>query len=609
MDYSKLNDILTKGSKKTLFYVAVVPVNPMGQVLVAERREDGIWTTPAGGQEGDETPEETAVRELWEEAGIACIPSMLEQLGVKPAPNGKPVHCFLLRTNQTQFSVKMDPDREVAGWNWYSRENLPDGLSRQKNANRLQTISEAMMKFYGLCKSTKEERRRVLAQWTFDPECQMETIEDMTEERMEALCAKLNKGGEGSGVKGHKTPKKDQIAQLNDLGFAAQDLGQDLDPKHYASLPKPMQSQIEEIKKIADEYHEVAEDSPKYPEIEKKLGDATHKFQLMAKELVMKKSDEIEKGGPGSGVVGHVTAKKELPHVPHPANQVPQVNKLSAHLQLLQSGGAIPNVHTKSGKPVLNDLHAARAQGYTVEDYTDAMNVHYNMAQKVNQIIEKMKMAGKPAPKEAVAIAQFHEKKMQETMRARDRLESRTKKTKAAQHNHVVKKSVTQMGSGLGDRDLDIGSYAQANSQASDKWMETLHVGMDNFNFGDEPRSFQLPKGRIHLCKVDDGLYSGFFTKEEIVGDGMLEDNAKVRIERQTIPELVTFMMAQEWIVEHLKAQTQPDPAEMEPVAPEAALIEKLSQPVVHHNMVSQEQFSSNEQRIRMLELVAKLIG
>lgn len=492
MNYDKLNDLL-KGSKKTLFYVAVVPVNPMGEVLVAERKEDGIWTTPAGGQEGDETPEETAIRECWEEAGIPVIPSMLEPLGVKAAPNGKPVHCFLLRSNQTQFSVKLDPDREVHSWSWYSREKLPEGLSRQKNANRLETISQALMKFYGLMKSDED---------------------------------------------------------------------------------------------------------------------------------VLSLVDKLNKGGPGSGVQGHMTAKKPTIGKPAVAGEAPPVNKIQQHLNLLRNGAVLPGVHTKSGKPVVTDMEAARAQGYTIEDHTDAMNVNYNMAQKVNAVIEKMRMAKKAVPKEAIEMARFHEKMMRNHVAARDHLEDQQKalesrKKKAIDTHKKISKSVTQMGSGLGDRDLDIGSFAQTQDKANDKWMEMLHVGMQDFGFGDEPRSFSLPKGTLHLCKVDDGLYSGFFTKQELVGDGMLEDNAKVRIERQTIPELVVFMMAQEWIVEHLKAEPESPKmssdevglayaAEMDKVSDQIALQEKLSS---SSPSISMRQFEDNEQKIRMLELISKLIG
>lgn len=542
MDYGKLDNLL-KGSKKTLFYSIVIPINAMGQVLLGERKSDGIWTTPGGGSELNETPEQTAIREAWEEAGIAIVPSMLELVAVKPAPDGKPVHCYMVRMNQENFTVRMDPDREVASWNWYSRENLPEGLSRPKNANRLETISQALMKFFGLMKSEDKSR----AHWVMvGTKVEMEHTDD------------------------REKAKKIALDHLHE------------DPDYYKDWDNKEKILFEE------------------------------KAPKLNKSDVESLIEKLNKGGEGSGVKGHMTAKKPGLHLVKPG-EAPPVNKVQAHLDMLQNGGALPGVHTTSGKPIVNSMDAARAQGYKLEDYTDAMNVHYNMGQKVNQMIEKMKMAGKAAPKEGVAIAKFHQKKMKEFMGARDRLADRQKdlasaidrkKKEVVKNSPYTKKSVTQMGSGLGDRDLDIGAFAQAQDKADSKWMEMLHVGMDNFQFGDEPRSFQLPKGMLHLCKVDDGLYSGFFTKQEIVADGMLEDNAKVRIERQTIPELVMFMMAQEWIVDHL--QHQPEPAQSPVDDSELMkLDEKLSSPA----MIEPEKFSSNEQRIRMLELIHKLIG
>jgi 8-oxo-dGTP diphosphatase len=135
------------------YYVAVVPINPLGQVLMAKRKEDGIWTTPAGGADLGETPEEAAVRECWEEANLVVLPEQLESIGVKEAPNGKPVHCFLFRCSQISTEVKSDPDREVNEWLWRDPRNFPKGLSSEKNKNRLETINHAMLKFMGLKKS------------------------------------------------------------------------------------------------------------------------------------------------------------------------------------------------------------------------------------------------------------------------------------------------------------------------------------------------------------------------------------------------------------------------------------------------------------------------
>lgn len=142
-----------KKSMDTPYYVAVVPVNPLGQVLLGKRKEDGIWTTPAGGADIGETPEAAAVRECWEEANLIIQERQLEPMGVKLAPNGKPVHCFLYRCNQISTSSKSDPDREVSEWKWIDPREFPKELSSEKNKNRLETINQAMLKFFLIKKS------------------------------------------------------------------------------------------------------------------------------------------------------------------------------------------------------------------------------------------------------------------------------------------------------------------------------------------------------------------------------------------------------------------------------------------------------------------------
>lgn len=481
MDYEKLNESLLKG-KKDKFFVSIVPVTEFGEVLIGRRTEDGIWTTPGGGADPGEEPHEAARRELFEEAGLAAPANSLELVSIGETPRGFKIYSFLWRLPKAfgeMATSRLDPDKEVKTWKLLRPDSFPAAMSEEKNASRLKTIREALMRLYAV----KSEDHQI-----------------------DSLVDKLNKGGPGSGQAGHMTAKKPGIAK------------------------------------------------------------------------------------PG-------------------AQEVPQVNKVQQHLDLLRHGSVLPGVHTASGKPIVTNMDAAKAQGYGIQDYVDAMNVHYNMAQKVNGAIEKMKMAGKKVPKEALEIAKFHEKQMKANMSARDHLEDQ-EKTLKEHKKKAVKKSVTQMGSGLGDRDLDVGSFAQTQSKADDKWMETLHTGMSDYNFGDEPRDFQTPKGVLHLCKVDDGIYSGFFTNQQMAGDGMLEDNAKVRIERMTIPELVMFMMAKEWIVDHLVAEPEKPQEAPQVVQPDfSALEQKLSQPVIPSPSISSAQFENNEQRIRMLELVTKLLG
>jgi 8-oxo-dGTP diphosphatase len=55
-----------------------------GDALIAYRRDDtpgipnpGLWDLPGGGREGDETPEQTTLREVEEEFGLALDPACI----------------------------------------------------------------------------------------------------------------------------------------------------------------------------------------------------------------------------------------------------------------------------------------------------------------------------------------------------------------------------------------------------------------------------------------------------------------------------------------------------------------------------------------------------
>lgn len=142
---------------KSPYYAVVVPINRNGQVLIGLRSLDGLYTIPGGGANAGEQPEDCAVREAWEEAQLLISKDRLEPLDVVTAPNGIPVFTYLFRCNQNQTSTASDPDREVPEWVWYDQDDLPKGLTRKNNQNRLDTINQAYLKFYGLRKSLVNE--------------------------------------------------------------------------------------------------------------------------------------------------------------------------------------------------------------------------------------------------------------------------------------------------------------------------------------------------------------------------------------------------------------------------------------------------------------------
>jgi 8-oxo-dGTP diphosphatase len=71
-------------SVKTVLVAACALVDPDGRVLIAQRPPGkplaGLWEFPGGKVEADERPEETLIRELQEELGIAVNEACLAPL-------------------------------------------------------------------------------------------------------------------------------------------------------------------------------------------------------------------------------------------------------------------------------------------------------------------------------------------------------------------------------------------------------------------------------------------------------------------------------------------------------------------------------------------------
>jgi len=48
-----------------------------GRILLVRHSNGGVWATPGGAIEPDETPQDAVVRELWEETGLTVAPTRL----------------------------------------------------------------------------------------------------------------------------------------------------------------------------------------------------------------------------------------------------------------------------------------------------------------------------------------------------------------------------------------------------------------------------------------------------------------------------------------------------------------------------------------------------
>jgi len=112
------------------------------KILLGCRREDGIWTGPGGRSNEGETPKEAALREMSEETGIVAKPEQLIELSTLTGKGNKPVFCFLLRLSQnTEFTVLADPDKEISAWGWYSTSQpLPEPMDKIRHRTAMNGI-------------------------------------------------------------------------------------------------------------------------------------------------------------------------------------------------------------------------------------------------------------------------------------------------------------------------------------------------------------------------------------------------------------------------------------------------------------------------------------
>lgn len=113
--------------------------------------------------------------------------------------------------------------------------------------------------------------------------------------------------------------------------------------------------------------------------------------------------------------------------------------------------------------------------------------------------------------------------------------------------NKAFAKSLMGIQEGTG---VAIDTADQAVTEAAGKnWLEEFRAIMDNFNYGDEPRTIELNRGHsIIMTKVDDGLYTGF-VKRFIDEDGTapLEENV-AKVEQSTLSDIIQYLRSREYI-------------------------------------------------------------
>lgn len=112
--------------------VRVVLENASGEIAFIRRTDNGLWALPAGAPEINESIEDAARREVFEETGLtlksfSCFGFASDpQREIHTYPNGHVTHSFAVLLYSTDFEGSVgDFDDEVSEVRFFPMSNLP----------------------------------------------------------------------------------------------------------------------------------------------------------------------------------------------------------------------------------------------------------------------------------------------------------------------------------------------------------------------------------------------------------------------------------------------------------------------------------------------------
>jgi len=111
--------------------VAAIIRDEAGRILLIRRREDNLWSLPAGGLDPGEEPAQGAIRECWEETGLVVCPERLAGVfgGCRyhfTYPNGDEVEPTLLVFECRIVGGSLEAvDGEAAEFRYFAPADLP----------------------------------------------------------------------------------------------------------------------------------------------------------------------------------------------------------------------------------------------------------------------------------------------------------------------------------------------------------------------------------------------------------------------------------------------------------------------------------------------------
>jgi ADP-ribose pyrophosphatase YjhB (NUDIX family) len=101
-----------------------------GRILLVQRADSGVWLYPTGWADIGYSPAEVAVKEVWEETGIACEPVRLVAVldGLRLGFTSVPLYSLVFHCRATGGELRAHP-LETRDVGWFAEDGLPSPLA------------------------------------------------------------------------------------------------------------------------------------------------------------------------------------------------------------------------------------------------------------------------------------------------------------------------------------------------------------------------------------------------------------------------------------------------------------------------------------------------
>lgn len=110
--------------------VGAVVGNDAGEILLIQRSDSGVWLYPTGWADVGYSPAEVAVKEVYEEAGIVCVPERLIAVidGLRAGFTKIPLYSLVFLCRAVGGELKHHPE-ECLDVGWFREDDMPSPLA------------------------------------------------------------------------------------------------------------------------------------------------------------------------------------------------------------------------------------------------------------------------------------------------------------------------------------------------------------------------------------------------------------------------------------------------------------------------------------------------